>query len=87
MKPSRVVRRMRSTESPSTPKKYCTPMVGIHSCRSTNWKPSPWRLNQNHRGRLTRKPRRPTAFANQRTRSSFFLKGGSRRMSAPASGV
>ena len=87
MKPSRVVIRMRRAESPSTPKKYETPMEGIHSWRSTYWKPSAWRSNANHRGRLTRKPRRPTAFANHRTPLSLLRKTGSRSRSAPASGV
>ncbi len=62
-------------------------MEGIQGAFSTNWKPSLPRSNQNQRGRLTRKPTTPTAFANQRTASSFFLKGGRSRARAPTRGV
>ena len=81
--------RMRRAEIPSTPKKYETPIEGIQSTFSTNWKPAALRSNDSHSGRLTRKPRRPNAFATQRTAFSFPLppKGGMRRTIAPRSGV
>ena len=88
MEPRRVVRRISRVLIPSTPKRYWTPMEGIHVPFSTNWKPSLPRSNQNQRGRLTRKPRSPTMFANQRTAWSLRLKAGtSSSTTAPASGV
>ncbi len=72
---------------PSTPKRYCTPMLGIQGCLSTNWKPSAPRWNQNQRGRLTRNPAKPKRFATHRTASSLRLKGGSISRAAPRSGV
>jgi hypothetical protein len=46
------------------------------------------RSNQNHSGKLTRKPSTPTRFANQRTAWSFFLNAGTTsRIAAPRSGV
>ena len=89
IEPRSVVSRMSSVEIPSTPKKYWTPIEGIQGAFSTNWKPSAERSNQNHRGRLTRKPRRAMPFAAQRTAFSFSLppKAGRRRRSAPTRGV
>ena len=87
MKPRSVVRRISSVLIPSTPKKYWTPMLGIHGCRSTNWNPSAPRSNQNHRGRLTRNPAKPKTFATHRTASSLLLNGGSSSTTAPTSGV
>ncbi len=89
MKPRSVVSRMSSVEIPSTPKKYWMPIEGIQGAFSTNWKPSAPRSNQNHRGRLTRKPRRPNPFATQRTAFSFPLpeNAGRRRTRAPTRGV
>ena len=85
--PSSVVSRIRSSEMPSTPNRYCTPMAGIQEPRSMNWKPVAARSNQNHSGRLTRKPSEPTTLATQRTAWSRPLKNGSSRTSAPTSGV
>ena len=87
MKPSSVVSRIRSGEIPSTPKKYWTPIEGIQAAFSTNWKPAAPRSNQNHSGRLTRKPSRAMPLAPQRTASSLPLNTGSRRTSAPTRGV
>ncbi len=87
--PSSVVSRISRVEIPSTPKKYWTPIEGIQAAFSTNWKPSFERSNQNHSGRLNRKPRSAMAFAAQRTAFSFPLppKAGRRRRSAPTRGV
>ena len=85
--PRSVVSRMSSTLTPSTPKKYCTPMPGIQVARSTNWKPSFPLSNQNHRGRLTRNPAKATTFAIQRTACGRRSSPGRSRTSAPRSGV
>jgi len=87
MAPRRVVSRISRTLMPSTPKRYCTPIDAIQGCLSTSWKPPACRSYQNHRGRLTRKPRSPKRFAVQRTALSRPLKGGSSRITAPSSGV
>ncbi len=89
MKPSSVVSRISRVEIPSTPKKYWTPIEGIQGAFSTNWKPSAERSNQNHSGRLSRKPRRAMPFAVQRTAFSFPFpeNAGRRRTSAPTRGV
>ena len=62
-------------------------MPGIQDARSTNWKPSLPLSNQNHRGRLTRKPTKATTLAIQRTAWGRRSKPGSRRISAPTRGV
>jgi hypothetical protein len=87
MKPSSVVSRIISADTPSTPKWYSTPMLGIQAPFSTNWKPAAPRSKRNHRGRLMRKPTSAVPFANQRTRSSCPRKAGSNSTSAPRSGV
>src|SRR3990172_7104758 len=86
MKPIRVVSRISSTLKPSTPRKYCAPIDGIHACRSTNWNSGLCTSYQNHSGSDTRKPANVTMLAIHRIPFSCFPLTNSSK-TAPASGV
>src|SRR5581483_526729 len=85
MDPIIVVRRMRRTLKPSTPRKYSAPIEGIQGARSTSWNAGSSGLYIHQSGTDTRKPARATMFAIQRI-AFTFSRGTSSNARAPASG-